>query len=171
MFSNVLASVKIVQNHHIFFFWSAVAAFSVFYSLNYAGEKKKNEPVELSEGETQQILHTFLSKLREGCSKFFSAFEQIKQQVAQQGQQIPDRTIMEQAIFPHFSATFQEIKDAVLNEAGIDEKTLEIATEHYKTSNLSIAEIVQKVKVIYYEFGGDVDGNLAQSNTSSTSYM
>jgi len=64
---------------------------------------------------------------------------------------------MEQAIFPHFSTFFEEVRTSVFEEFDIEEEDLEDATEFYMPSNGNISKYTGKIKTVYHHYGGDVD--------------
>ena len=61
----------------------------------------------LTEEETLKVLKAFLDKVRADSKRFEVGFNNIKQQIVASGQELEDRKIMEQFIFPHFKSGFK----------------------------------------------------------------
>lgn len=137
-----------------------------------------------------------IEKVRIEATRVIRAAENIKQQVKAQGQEIEDSIIMNSFALPHFLQAFQELEAAIYEDNDIDEQELEEAVnfyiDHYNKSvenqedspkktnkvviNHSITkeliEITKRIRIIYKEFGGDIDedGNAISNNGESKDY-
>jgi hypothetical protein len=101
-----------------------------------------------------------LEKLKLTAARMVRAAEGIRQQIQQQGQEIDDRRLMKMFILPHFETAFQELQDVVLDECDADEAELEEAVTYYiKQGNTDLKELSNKIRLIYREFGGEVEAD------------
>lgn len=97
-------------------------------------------------------------KIKVMIPKMLRAAEGIKQQIAQSGQDIDDHTLMKTFILPHVKEQIESFQKAALEEADFDDDELEEAVTYYiKEGNRELSELVDKMKTIYKEFGGDVE--------------
>eukprot|EP00595_Chromulina_sp_UTEXLB2642_P003552 CAMPEP_0196765816 /NCGR_PEP_ID=MMETSP1095-20130614/13467_1 /TAXON_ID=96789 ORGANISM="Chromulina nebulosa, Strain UTEXLB2642" /NCGR_SAMPLE_ID=MMETSP1095 /ASSEMBLY_ACC=CAM_ASM_000446 /LENGTH=202 /DNA_ID=CAMNT_0042124709 /DNA_START=130 /DNA_END=735 /DNA_ORIENTATION=- len=91
-------------------------------------------------------------------SRMLVGAENIKQQLAQQNQQVSDMDIMKNYILPYFMSGLKDIQDNLLSQYDIEEKELEEAVEEYITQGDSkLIEIKRKVRAIYTQFGGELE--------------
>jgi hypothetical protein len=108
-----------------------------------------------------------LNKLKLMAAKMIRAAEGIKQQIEQQGQHMDDRSIMKTFILPHFETAFRDIQNQIFEENDIDEYDIEEAVNYYiDNGNLALIEISEKIRLIYSEFGGDVDVGVGYADDS-----
>jgi hypothetical protein len=86
------------------------------------------------------------------------AVEGIKQKLASQGQEIEDRKLMQAFVLPHFESAFKQLQETILAESDVDENDLEDAvTTYVKQGDKKLADICERIRMIYREFGGEVD--------------
>lgn len=111
----------------------------------------------LDEKETIEIMTKILNKLKVAANNMLNAHANIKQQIAAQGQQMSDKDIMVNYIFPHFESLIIETQTQVLNEFNVEECEIDESVAYYERSNAEIGDIVYKIKTLYREFGGEVD--------------
>ena len=112
----------------------------------------------LTEEETVAIMTTILDKLKLSAARMVKAAENIKQQLAQQGQEMEDKVIMANFILPHFETAFKEIESQVYEDKDVEEHEVEEATYYYiEHGNATLKEAGKKIRLIYKEFGGEVE--------------
>lgn len=108
---------------------------------------------------------TILGKLKLNAAKLQGAVENIKQQLAQQGAQMEDMKIKQSYVLPHFDLAFKTSQQEILEERDFDEEELEDAVTYYSNKGQGkLSDIVYQIKVLYKEFGGDVDISSYQSS-------
>lgn len=128
--------------------------YSLFASRNNVGEELAPA---VTEEEARTAMNLILEKLKLTAPKMLRAAENIKQQIAAQGQDIENEQLMKMFILPHFDQAFREIQDSTLDELNIDEDELEEAVDVYtKENDAELIEIVRQIKSVYKQFGGDV---------------
>lgn len=99
-----------------------------------------------------------LGKFKLSAAKMQGAIESIKQQIAQQGAQMEDSKIKQLYILPHLELAFQTSQQEILEERDFEEEELKDAVSYYSNKGQGkLSEIVYQIKVLYKEFGGDVD--------------
>jgi hypothetical protein len=65
---------------------------------------------------------------------------------------------MEIFILPHLESSFRDAQDKILNDFEVEEYELEDGVNYYtKHGHVKIKEICDRIKLIYKEFGGDID--------------
>jgi len=123
---------------------------------NDAGEAEDLAPA-LTEEETLQIMQAICDKVKMIAMRMLQASENIKAQLAQQGQEMDDRKLMKTFIYQHFVDQLEGIQSAVLSEFDAEESELEDAVNTYVRTEPELREIVEKIKTLHYQFGGDKD--------------
>ena len=100
-----------------------------------------------------------LEQLKAISTNLIRAAEGIKQQIKQQGgKEIDDKKLMEMFVLPHLESQFREAQDKVLNDFEVEEYELEDGVTYYsKHGHKKIKEIADRIKLIYKEFGGEID--------------
>lgn len=78
------------------------AALFALYCVVFPKSKNSDLLPALTEETTLNVLKHLLQKVKFDSKRFLLGFNNIKQQLQQQGQEMDDRKIMEQFIFPHF---------------------------------------------------------------------
>lgn len=122
----------------------------------------------LTEEEALEIMSKILEQLKSKATQLIRAAEGIKQKLAQQGQELDDRKLMKAFILPHFESGLQEIETAVLKAYDVDAADLEDAVNTYvKQGHTKLKEICDRMRLIYREFGGEVD-DLEEESEEST---
>lgn len=112
----------------------------------------------LTEEEALAIMTKILEQLKSKATQLIRAAEGIKQKLAQQGQELDDKKLMKAFILPHFESGLQEIETGVLESHDVDPADLQDAVETYiKQGNSKLKEICDRMRLIYREFGGEVD--------------
>jgi len=112
----------------------------------------------LTEEEALEIMTKILDQLKSKATQLIRAAENIKQKLAQQGQELEDRKLMKAFVLPHFETGLQEIETGVLQAYDVDALDLQDAVETYvKEGNTKLKEICDRMRLIYREFGGEVD--------------
>jgi hypothetical protein len=122
-------------------------------------EKKilDGEPALTEEG-TVYVMNKVLEKLKLTAVQMVRAAENIRQQIAQQGQQIDDERLMKMFILPHFPSALKEVQDVVCDSCDVDEDELEQAVGYYiAEGNQELKEITKKIKIIFRQFGGEIE--------------
>ena len=127
----------------------------------------------LTEAETLQIMSSILDKVKMIAMRMVQASENIKAQLAQQGQEMDDRKLMKTFIYQHFVDQLEQIQSSVLSEFDAEESELEDAVTVYLSGGgggegsseeqikavRELREIVSKIKELNYQFGGDRDSD------------
>ena len=104
--------------------------------------------------------------------QLIDAGENIKTQIRQQGHEIDDHTLYKTYILVHFESGFRNIQDAVLTELDFEESELEEAVNYYqKHDSVILQDITQKIRTIYKQFGGDIDGDDALQESEKCKNM
>jgi len=117
----------------------------------------------LTEAETVAIMSSILDKVKMIAMRMVAAAENIKAQLAQQGQEMDDRKLMKTFIYQHFVEQLEQIQSSVLAEADAEEAELEDAVTVYlgmggnQPELKELREIVQKLKALHFQFGGDAE--------------
>lgn len=128
------------------------------YCVYSAFFKKRSDLLPaLTEQETFKILVTFLEKLKLQAPQMLNGFNNIKQQIMMHGENIEDRKIMEQYMFPHFKLAYDKANRDVLEEYDVLDEELQDAVETYiRMGNGEIEDVTKQIKLVYREFGGEV---------------
>lgn len=138
---------------------TAVIGSSVLLYNYFVPSSSKLAPA-IDEEEAKKIMNGILKKLKILIPKLLMAVQNIKMQIQQQGQEVDDMTIMKQFILPHFESNLKEIQDSVLEEHDVDEDELEEAvTTYIAAGDEELASLAKSIKVMYQQFGGDVDAD------------
>jgi len=105
--------------------------------------------------ETKKIMTELFSLTAAHASQISIAVENIRGQMAQQGQSLsPD--FMRKEILPHVAAGIEKAQNTVLAKFNADESDLEDAVKTYiSEGDEEIFELALKIKKIYNKFGGD----------------
>jgi hypothetical protein len=154
---------------------AVAAAGAVLYQtmLSKKGKSSKGEEEELApaltEEETVKIMGAILDKVKILSMRMMQAAENIKAQLAQNGQEMDERKLMLTFIHPHFMEQLEQIQSAVLSEYEAEESELEDAVNVYVNTDAQVREIVDKIKLINYQFGGDRDEEAEESGGLSSS--
>ena len=128
-----------------------------YYVYDRFFRKKSDLLPALTEEETIKILVAFLEKLKLKSVNLINAFNNVKQQIMAHGENMEDRQIMEQFIFPHFKGIFDECSAKTYDEYDVLEEEVEEAVETYiKMGRSDIEDIAKQIKMIYREYGGEV---------------
>lgn len=124
----------------------------------------------LTEEETQKIMQSIFDKLRKSVEQMMGHVQNIKQQLAQQGQDVPDQVILKQYIFPHFEAAFKEIESSTLEEFDAESFELEDAVNTYVAEGYgALVELSEKMKMLYKAMGGDDGSGDAEGGEATVS--
>ena len=108
--------------------------------------------------ETSEIMGKVLDQLKTISAQCLRATENIKQQLAQSGQDMDDKKILKNFILPHLETTFQQAQNTILDDFEVEEYELADAVTYYvKHGDKKLKEASDRIKLIYKEFGGDVD--------------
>ena len=128
-----------------------------YYVYDRFFKKKSDLLPALTEGETLKILVAFLEKLKLKSVNLINAFNNVKQQILAHGENMEDRKIMEQFIFPHFKGIFDDCSAKTYDEYDVLEEEVEEAVEAYiKMGREDIEDAAKQIKMIYREYGGEV---------------
>ena len=123
----------------------------------------------LTEDEAREIMAKILEQLKVTATQMIRAAEGIKQKIAQQGQEIEDRKLMQMFILPHFETAFQQLQEKILDEYEVEEYELEDAVNTYiAEGDKKLSETAERIRMIYKEFGGGID-DADESENSLTS--
>lgn len=110
----------------------------------------------LTEDEALGVMTAIFDKVKVVAAKMVRAAENVKQQIAAQGQEIEDKKLMQTFILPHFETSYREIQQQALDDADVEESELEEAVNEYmKQGHQPLIEIYTRIRLIYKEFGGD----------------
>lgn len=135
---------------------SAIAVGGFFVYDKFFKKKPDLLPA-LTEEETIKILVAFLEKLKIKSMNLINAFNNVKQQILAHGENMEDRKIMEQFIFPHFKGIFDECSTKTYDEYDVLEEEVKDAVETYiRMGRDDIEDIAKQIKLIYREYGGEV---------------
>jgi hypothetical protein len=154
---------------------AVAAAGAVLYQTMMSKKGKSSEGEEeelapaLTEEETVKIMGAILDKVKILSMRMMQAAENIKAQLAQNGQEMDERKLMLTFIHPHFMEQLEQIQSAVLGEYEAEESELEDAVNVYVNTDAQVREIVDKIKLINYQFGGDRDEEAEESGGLSSS--
>jgi len=86
------------------------------------------------------------------------AAQNIKQQIAAQGQEIDQPSLMRQFILPHFDSAMKEIQESITEEFDVDIDELEEAvTVYVAEGDEELVDINNAIRKLYRTFGGDLD--------------
>ncbi len=119
----------------------------------------------MTEEETREIMTKILEHLKPVATHMIRAAEGIKQQLAQQGKEMEDRKLMQTFILSHFESGFKDLQDKILAEFDVDESELEDACNTYvKNGDKKLREICERIRMIYKEFGGEIDSEDKENN-------
>jgi chaperonin cofactor prefoldin len=111
----------------------------------------------VTEEEAKKAMKSMLDQLHLTIPKLFRVADQIKQQFAQQGQQIDDSFLLRSFLLPNLETAFREIQDSVLNELDMDEDDLEEAVlEYIKRGDRDLKETFDTIRNIFKKFGADI---------------
>lgn len=94
------------------------------------------------------MMTLIFNNLKMSATKLANAADNIRAQIAQQGQEVDTATVMKTFILPHFETALKEIQDEVLEQFDADEEELEEAVEYY----IAQGELVY---VSFYAFHSD----------------
>lgn len=135
---------------------SAVAV-GGYYVYDKFFKKQSDLLPALTEEETIKILVAFLEKLKIKSVNLINAFNNVKQQIMSHGENMEDRKIMEQFIFPHFKGIYDDCSAKTYDEYDVlEEEVEEAVTTYIKMGRGDIEDIAKQIKLIYREYGGDV---------------
>lgn len=124
----------------------------------------------LTEQEAQEIMQKILEKLKLESQRMVRAAEQIKQQITAQGQEIDNATLMKTFILPHFETRFRELEMQIYDERDVEEFEVEEAVNYYiNNGNNGLREICEHIKLLYKEFGGEVEEDRDESKNEQLS--
>lgn len=135
---------------------SALAALYYFFSERSSSGKDGEVEPAIPLETVHDIMTEMLDKIKFLAVKTSRALPAIKQQFGNQLDHISDRDILKMFMLQHFEGSVGEIQEQLLQEHGVDEDELEEATNYYANSgDKLLGEILEKIKKIHYEFGGD----------------
>jgi hypothetical protein len=110
----------------------------------------------ITEEEASEIMKTIMDKIIKLVPKLLQGADGIKQQLAQQGQQMEDKQLMKMFILSHLETNLADFQKEALEKYGVDDDELQEAVDYYiKEGNRSLEEISKRIKLIYNEFGGE----------------
>ena len=137
---------------------AVLASAALIYTFSSAGKTSTQEELPAMEEETAtKIMTQILAKVKLLAPRLLGAAQNIKQQIAQSGQEIDDATLMKHYILPHFDSSLKEIQESILDEFDWDEDELEDAIAYYSKENEEFRHINKSLRVLYNQFGGDAD--------------
>lgn len=97
-----------------------------------------------------------VSKVSLMSARLASAVENIRQQMAAQGQQL-DSSFMKSQILPHFISGLQDIQSTILLKHEVEPEELEEAvTTYIDEGDQELFEMSMKVKKCFNQFGGEL---------------
>lgn len=112
----------------------------------------------IDEEEARKIMSSILEKLQAAVPKLLHAAENIKQQIASQGQQIEDAQLLKMFLLPHLQSTLAEIQAAVLEQFDVDDDELEEAVSEYvEAGDPELTRITKQIQQIFKHFGAEVE--------------
>lgn len=132
----------------------------------------------LTEEETKKIMKNIMERLHTTLPKLFRFADQIKQQIASQGQEIDDATLLKTFILPNLETALRDIQEEVLKEEDVDEDDLEDAvTEYIKQGDSELIQIAATIRSIFKRFGANIvdeeeeeeEAKVADSTVATTS--
>jgi hypothetical protein len=124
---------------------------------SYSGKSDDNLLPAITEEEAKKAMKSMLDQLHMTIPKLFRVADQIKQQFAQQGQQLDDSFLLRSFLLPNLESAFREIQDTVLNEYDMDEDDLEEAVlEYIKRGDRDLKETYDTIRNIFKKFGADL---------------
>jgi hypothetical protein len=111
----------------------------------------------LTEEEATAVMTAILERLKVTATRFVRHVEQMKQQIAAGGQSVPEKELMKYML-PHFETALKEIESAVYTDKDVEAGEVEDAVNTYVAAgHEKLSEICQKIRLIYKEFGGELD--------------
>jgi hypothetical protein len=118
----------------------------------------------LTEEEATAVMTAILDSLKLTATRFLRHVEQMKQQIAAGGQSVPEKELMKYML-PHFETALKEIENTVYTDKDVEASEVEDAVNTYiAAGHEKLSEICQKIRLIYKEFGGELDGGEESSD-------
>jgi len=151
-------------------FATAVVATGTVAYYVFGGSSKHDSNIlpAVTEEEALEMMSQIMDKIKVLIPKMLRAADGIKQQLAQQGQEIDDMQLMKTFILPHVKEQFDAIQAGILEQYEYDDDELEEAVQFYiLEGNEKLAEISDKIKSIYKEFGGDVEVDAPEASEAA----
>jgi hypothetical protein len=143
------------------------------FSLFSGGAGSDNAAPAITEEEAKKMMRKILEAVKLTAPKMLRAADNIKQQIAAQGQQVEDAQILQHFILPHLETAIREATQGICEEFDFDEDELAEAVEVYtEAGDEELIFIAQQIKVIYQQFGGAVtaDEELPATNKNGEAF-
>ena len=139
-----------------------IAAVGFFAYYTILGSNTSTSDPELApavtEEEATKIMNAICDQMKLVAPRLIMAAENIKQQIASQGQQIDDASLMKVFLLPQLEQMIRDTQESIFEKFDVDEDEVEEAVEYYtKRGHEELIAINQNITMLYKQFGGEVD--------------